>query len=92
MCKTAPMQIRTQAAEVYAAHREGYLAQLVAPLDDMWANCAGMCNKTGSRSTGEGLAPICSTEVTNVGARRAIERAGFRATQRLLRIEFALQD
>jgi len=269
MCKTAPMQIRTQAAEVYAAHREGYLAQLVAPLDDMWAafadmaapyalvmedevvgsccvdaegrllrffvlprfqqhaeallrlalrevgvrhmivctldpgylsvaldvassvqthsllfssvtepngpglddlrlaesgdharvvdfkiaaigapreflegyvrtrierqehllfevdgeiQCVGelrrdvqqdgiaqlglivqreqrtqgigtrMLSSLVTRSTGEGLAPICSTEVTNVGARRAIERAGFRATHRLLRIEFALQD
>jgi ribosomal protein S18 acetylase RimI-like enzyme len=36
------------------------------------------------RSRDEGLAPHCSTEVTNVGARRAIERAGFRATHRLL--------
>ena len=36
------------------------------------------------RSRDEGLAPHCSTEVTNVGARRAIERAGCRATHRLL--------
>ena len=37
-----------------------------------------------ARSGREGLAPHCSTEVTNVGARRALERAGFRATHRLL--------
>jgi GNAT superfamily N-acetyltransferase len=37
-----------------------------------------------ARSRDEGLAPHCSTEATNVGARRAIERAGFRATHRLL--------
>jgi GNAT superfamily N-acetyltransferase len=34
----------------------------------------------------EGLTPWCSTEVTNVGARRAIERAGFRADHRILRV------
>lgn len=34
----------------------------------------------------EGLAPHCSTEVTNGAARRAIERAGFHAQQRLLMI------
>jgi GNAT superfamily N-acetyltransferase len=33
-----------------------------------------------------GLAPRCSTEVSNVGARRAIERAGFRSSHRLLRV------
>ncbi|MEM7584479.1 MAG: GNAT family N-acetyltransferase [Acidobacteriota bacterium] len=32
------------------------------------------------------LVPCCSTEVSNVGARRAIERSGFRARHRLLRI------
>lgn len=34
-----------------------------------------------------GVVPYCSTEGTNIGARRAIERAGFYAQHRLLRIE-----
>ncbi len=34
-----------------------------------------------------GLHPHCSTEVTNLAARRAIERAGFRANHRILRME-----
>lgn len=42
------------------------------------------------RSRDEGLIPYCSTEVENLGARRAIERAGFRANHRLLQVEFAL--
>ncbi len=43
------------------------------------------------RSRKQGLKPYCSTEVTNLGARRAIERAGFRAEHRVLRVGFALQ-
>ena len=35
----------------------------------------------------EELHPICSTELTNTGARRAIERAGFRAHHRWLAVE-----
>jgi GNAT superfamily N-acetyltransferase len=35
-----------------------------------------------------GLEPICSTTVENVGARRAIERAGFLSRHRLLEIAF----
>lgn len=38
------------------------------------------------RSRAEGLTPHCSTEVTNLGARRAIERAGLRANHRLLKV------
>jgi GNAT superfamily N-acetyltransferase len=38
------------------------------------------------RSREQGLTPHCSTEVTNIGARRAIERAGFRARHRLLEV------
>ncbi len=41
-----------------------------------------------ARSRAEGLTPICSTEVGNRAARRAIERAGFRPAHRLLRITF----
>jgi GNAT superfamily N-acetyltransferase len=41
-------------------------------------------------SRAEGLTPHCSTEVTNPGARRAIERAGFRANHRVLRVGIAL--
>ena len=36
----------------------------------------------------EGLAPYCSTEFANIAARRAIERAGFRANHRVLRVGF----
>lgn len=36
------------------------------------------------RARAAGLAPRCSTEVTNPAARRAIEHAGFRATHRVL--------
>lgn len=39
-----------------------------------------------ARSRAEGLTPLCSTEVGNRPARRAIERAGFRPYHRLLRI------
>ena len=39
-----------------------------------------------TRSLEEGLRPHCSTEVANPAARRAIERAGFRANHRLLRV------
>jgi GNAT superfamily N-acetyltransferase len=35
-----------------------------------------------------GLKPVCSTEVGNVGAQRAIKKAGFVASQRLLEISF----
>ena len=38
------------------------------------------------RSRGEGLIPVCSTEVHNQAARRAIERAGFHSNHRLLRV------
>jgi len=49
----------------------------------------GMLCSLVTRSREQGFTPICSTEVTNPGARRAIERAGFRANHRLLRVEFA---
>ena len=49
-----------------------------------------MLSSLVTRSRAAGLSPHCSTEVTNLGARRAIERAGFRATHRLLRVSFAL--
>lgn len=42
-----------------------------------------------TRSRAEGLTPYCSTEMANLGARRMIERAGFRANHRVLRIEVA---
>lgn len=41
-----------------------------------------------ARSRTEGLTPICSTEVGNHAARRAIERAGFRPAHRLVRVSF----
>lgn len=44
-----------------------------------------------TRSLEEGLEPHCSTEVANVGARRVIERAGFRANHRLLAVCHTLQ-
>jgi GNAT superfamily N-acetyltransferase len=46
-----------------------------------------MMSELVTRSGGEGLTPYCSTEMTNVGARRAIERAGFRATHRILLVK-----
>lgn len=49
-----------------------------------------MLSSLVTRSREQGLTPYCSTEVTNLGARRAIERAGFRAHHRVLRVEFAL--
>lgn len=49
-----------------------------------------MLSSLVARSRGEGLEPHCSTEVTNLGAIRAIERAGFRASHRLLRVGFRL--
>ncbi len=45
-----------------------------------------MLSSLVKRSLDEGLTPYCSTEVTNLGARRAIERAGFRANHRVLRV------
>lgn len=42
-----------------------------------------------ARSRAEGLTPVCSTEVANHAARRAIERAGFRPDHRLVRLTFA---
>lgn len=39
------------------------------------------------RCRAEGLAAHCSTELTNLGARRAIERAGFQADHRVLRVK-----
>ena len=47
-----------------------------------------MLSSLVTRSRDEGLAPYCSTEITNLGARRAIERVGFRARHRVLRVEF----
>lgn len=35
----------------------------------------------------KGLIPICSTEKTNVGAQKAIERAGFRADNRIVQFD-----
>jgi len=49
-----------------------------------------MLSSLVTRSHEQGLAPHCSTEVTNLGARRAIERAGFRANHRVLSVEFAV--
>lgn len=43
-----------------------------------------MLSSLVTRSREQGLAPHCSTEVTNLAARRAIERAGFRANHRVL--------
>ncbi len=51
-----------------------------------------MLSSLVTRTRAEGLAPYCSTEVTNFAARRAIERAGFRANHRLLRVEFSLES
>ena len=45
-----------------------------------------MLSSLATRSREEGLTPVCSTEVANPGARRAIERAGFRANHRVLRV------
>lgn len=42
------------------------------------------------RSLERQLAPHCSTDMTNHGAQRAIERAGFRSSHRVLRISYAL--
>lgn len=41
-----------------------------------------------TRSREQDLTPFCSTEVTNPAARSAIERAGFRANHRILRVSF----
>ena len=49
-----------------------------------------MLSSLVTRSRAQGLTPHCSTEVTNLGARRVIERAGFRAGHRLLRVGFEL--
>ena len=43
-----------------------------------------------TRSREQGLRPYCSTELSNLGARRAIEWAGFRASHRVLSVTFAL--
>lgn len=48
-----------------------------------------MCSLV-ERSQAQGLRPHCSTEVDNLGAQRAIERAGFRSSQRIVRVGFAL--
>ncbi|MCP3981995.1 MAG: GNAT family N-acetyltransferase [bacterium] len=45
-----------------------------------------MLSSLVTRSREQGLSPHCSTEVANVAARRAIERAGFRANHRLLSV------
>lgn len=49
---------------------------------------ARMLSSLVARSRAEGLTPVCSTEVGNASARRAIERAGFRPRHRLLRVGF----
>lgn len=160
--------LRGNAASVYAEQRDAYLAQLVAPMDDMWAALSdraarhalrvgeevavgdprtflepyvrerlergelllfepeghllcvgelrpdrqqegiaqlglivhaaqrsrglgsGMLSSLVTMSRGRGLSPVCSTELCNRAARRAIERAGFRATHRVLRVDFEL--
>jgi GNAT superfamily N-acetyltransferase len=48
-----------------------------------------MFSSLATRSRELGLTPCCSTEITNIGARRAIERAGLRANHRVLRVGFA---
>jgi GNAT superfamily N-acetyltransferase len=48
-----------------------------------------MFSSLATRSRELRLTPCCSTEITNIGARRAIERAGFRANHRVLRVGFA---
>ncbi len=47
-----------------------------------------MLTSLATRSRAQGCMPHCSTEVRNLGARRAIERAGFRANHRVLHVEF----
>ncbi len=49
---------------------------------------SAMLTSLVARSRADDLSPHCSTEVSNLGARRAIERAGFRAEHRLLRVNF----
>jgi GNAT superfamily N-acetyltransferase len=48
-----------------------------------------MMSSLVTRSRAAGLAPHASTEVANVGARSAMDRAGLRATHRLLCARFA---
>ncbi len=51
---------------------------------------SGVLSSLVTLSGEQGLTPYCSTEVSNTGARRAIERAGFRAPHRVLRVGFTL--
>lgn len=39
-------------------------------------------------ANGRGLSPICSTESGNLGAQKAIKRAGLMAQNRIVQIEF----
>jgi len=41
-----------------------------------------------TRTEAKGLKPICSTEKTNIGAQKAISRAGFFAGHRIIQFEF----
>ena len=49
-----------------------------------------MLSSLVARSREQDLVPHCSTELANHAARRTIERAGFRANHRVLRVGFTL--
>ena len=69
-------------------HQEG-VAHLGLVVGSSWRR-AGVGSRLMSslvtRALSGGRTPCCSTERTNVGARKAIERAGFRARHRLLEV------
>ena len=69
--------------------RQGSVAQLGVVVGKQHRGkgiASAMMASLVGRSHDEGLHPCCSTEVGNIGARRAIERAGFRARHRLLAV------
>ncbi len=63
------------------------LGVVVAPEARGRGIASRMLTLLAARARAEGDTPVCSTEADNVAARKAIERAGFRALHRLLEID-----
>ena len=68
------LSLRADAASVYGDQRAEYLAQLVAPMDDMWAAFADMAAphalRVGDEVVGSALHVECSLGRKTLGPRR----------------------
>jgi GNAT superfamily N-acetyltransferase len=73
----------------YDEYQTGYadLGVIVAESERGQGLATSVLKQLVTVSAGRGLKPICSTEATNLGAQKAISRAGFFAGNRIIRFD-----